>query len=71
MKKHAMPSTVSATEARVHFLARRLALAESYDSHYLVVAESSHAELWTLDRRLVRSVTSELPWVHWAGAPRA
>ena len=41
----------------------RLNRAVAYDSYYLVLAESLSCDLWTADRKLVRTV--ELPWVRW------
>lgn len=45
-------------------LAGRLSLPAAYDAHYLALAEWLGAEFWTGDRRLVRAVAEELPWVH-------
>ena len=36
-------------------------------AQYLAVAELLGGELWTVDRRLVNSVSSHLPWVHYVG----
>jgi predicted nucleic acid-binding protein len=47
-------------------LARRLSLPATYDAHYLALAESLDAELWTNDRRLVNTVGERLPWVRLA-----
>jgi len=51
-----------------HILAIRLArehsLAATYDAHYLAVARSFGAELWTADRRLANAVGPTLKWVH-------
>jgi predicted nucleic acid-binding protein len=41
-------------------LARRLSLPATYDAHYLALAVRLDCELWTLDRKLVRSVEGEL-----------
>jgi len=45
-------------------MAERFSLPAVCDAHYLAVAERLGAEMWTLDRRLVHSVASDLPWVH-------
>lgn len=44
-------------------LAQRLSLPATYDAHYLALAERLGAELWTADRRLIRAVQGELPFV--------
>ncbi len=43
----------------------RLKRASAYDSFYLALAESLHAELWTADRKLVNAVGQD--WIHYAG----
>ena len=45
-------------------LAERFALPAAYDAHYLALAEWLGGQFWTADRRLVRAVGDELPWVH-------
>ena len=45
-------------------LADRLALPAAYDAHCLALAERLGGEFWTADRRLVRAVQTDLPWVH-------
>jgi len=44
-------------------LAEKLSLPAAYDAHYLALAEKLGYEFWTADRKLVRAVQSELPWV--------
>ena len=46
-------------------LAERFALPAAYDAHYLALADWLGGELWTADRKLVRAVGDELPWVRW------
>jgi predicted nucleic acid-binding protein len=53
----------AALHARALHLATDYSLPATYDAHYLALAERMGAELWTLDRRLYRSV-SHLSWVH-------
>jgi predicted nucleic acid-binding protein len=38
-----------------------------YDSMYVVLAQMLNAELWTDDRRLLRSVAQIASWVRWIG----
>lgn len=45
-------------------LAGQFSLPAAYDAHYLALAEALRAEFWTADRRLVRAVQDNLPWVH-------
>jgi predicted nucleic acid-binding protein len=45
-------------------MAQRFSLPALYDAHYLALAESLGAELWTADARLGRAVGDELWWVH-------
>jgi predicted nucleic acid-binding protein len=45
-------------------LADRFALPATYDAHYLALAKMMGAEFWTADRRLVKAVSADLPWVH-------
>jgi len=45
-------------------LARRFSLPATYDAHYLALSERLGAEFWTVDRRLARIVSADLPWVH-------
>lgn len=49
-------------------LALQLALPATYDAHYLALADTLGAELWTCDRQLVRSASS-LDWVKLAERP--
>ncbi len=44
-------------------LAERFSLPAAYDAHYLALADWLGGELWTADRKLVRAVGDELPWV--------
>ena len=44
-------------------LAQNLSLPAAYDAHYLALAKKLDAEFWTADRKLVRAVQSDLPWV--------
>jgi predicted nucleic acid-binding protein len=44
-------------------LAERFSLPAAYDAHYLALAEWLGGEFWTADRRLVRAVQKDLPWV--------
>lgn len=52
---------------------RALALADehrrpnTYDCHYLALAERHRCELWTGDERFYNSVRERLPWVKWIG----
>jgi predicted nucleic acid-binding protein len=50
-------------------MARRLSLPATYDAHYLALADRLGCELWTLDRKLVRSAGVELDWVRLAAEP--
>jgi predicted nucleic acid-binding protein len=54
-------------EAHLHagamLLAQRFALPATYAAHYLAMAEAFDAVLWTADRKLVKAVGDELPWV--------
>jgi predicted nucleic acid-binding protein len=38
-----------------------------YDSIYVILAQILNTELWTDDRRLLNTVRSDTPWVHWIG----
>ena len=48
-------------------LASALQLEATYDALYLALAESQACEMWTADRRLVRSVQLRFPRVHALG----
>ena len=48
-------------------LAAAYSLPAAYDAHYLALAESLGAELWTADQRLWRAVGHALPWVRVVG----
>ncbi len=43
--------------------AARFSLPAAYDAHYLALAERLGADFWTTDRRLVKVVRPDLPWV--------
>lgn len=45
-------------------MARQFSMSAAYDAHYLALADTMQAELWTADRRLVNLVGSILDWVH-------
>lgn len=45
-------------------LAEHLELTTAYDAHYLALAERLGAEFWTVDQRLVNTVSKALPWIH-------
>ena len=44
-------------------LADAFGLPAAYDAHYLALAEHHECELWTADRRLLRTVGNSLPFV--------
>jgi len=46
------------------YFANRFSLPAAYDAHYLALAERFDAQFWTADRRLVRAVQNDLPWVN-------
>lgn len=48
-------------------LAGQLSLGSTYDSLYIAVAESQGCDLWTADRRFVRSLRGLFPQVRWTG----
>jgi predicted nucleic acid-binding protein len=50
-------------------LARRHALAATYDAHYLALAERLGCELWTADRRLIGSLSDDLFWLRLVEPP--
>ena len=54
-------------QPRAFELAVRFNQPRAYDAQYLAVAELLGGELWTVDRRLVNSVSPHLPWVHHVG----
>ncbi len=54
-------------QPRAFELAVRFNQPRAYDAQYLALAELLGGELWTVDRRLVNSVSSHLPWVHHVG----
>jgi predicted nucleic acid-binding protein len=45
-------------------IANQFRLSATYDAHYLALAETLEAGLWTADRRLANAVGSTLPWIH-------
>lgn len=45
-------------------LAESFSLPAACDAHYLALAERLGAEFWTADRRLVKAVRDNLPWVN-------
>ena len=48
-------------------LARAHQLRAVYDSLYVVLAQRLGADLWTADRRLLKSIGAVAPWVRWIG----
>ena len=52
---------------RAFALAGELRLGAVYDALYVALAESEGCELWTADRRLVRSAQAQMPQVRWVG----
>ena len=44
-------------------LAQQYNLPETYDAHYLALAEHEKCEYWTADTRLWNAVADKLPWV--------
>lgn len=48
-------------------IAHKCRLKSAYDAHYLALAQSLDADLWTADRRLVNAVTEIFPWVKFLG----
>ena len=65
--------TTVATEELEGMYERALALAlaldqkSAYDTVYLALAESLSCEMWTADRRFVRSAGTRFPQVRWIG----
>ncbi len=45
-------------------IAEKFTLPDTYDAHYLALAEQQGAQFWSADRRLVRKVQGQLDWVH-------
>jgi predicted nucleic acid-binding protein len=56
--------------SRALALAREFNLTATYDSLYLALAESEGYEMWTADRRFVRSVQARFDRVRWIGEHR-
>lgn len=52
---------------KAFLFARTNGLTSTYDSLYVVLAQTVEAELWTADRTLVNSVGAVAPWVRWIG----
>jgi len=48
-------------------LSHRLKRPNTYDCHYLALAEIYHCDLWTGDERFFNSVTRTFPRVKWVG----
>ena len=48
-------------------LALALDQGSAYDTTYLALAESLSCEMWTADRRFVRSAVTKFPQVRWIG----
>jgi predicted nucleic acid-binding protein len=48
-------------------LARKFGLADTYDAHYLAVAEHFACPFWTADEKLHSAVKDEFDWVKWVG----
>ncbi len=44
-------------------LAVRFGLPAAYDAIYLALCQREGSELWTADRRLIRAVRGQLPWL--------
>ncbi len=40
-------------------------LPAAYDAHYVALAELLRATLWTADQRLLRALSSRMPFVRW------
>ena len=53
--------------SRALALARDLSLGSTYDALYVALAELEGCEVWTADRRLVRSTQARFPQVRWVG----
>ena len=51
-------------------LADELGLPSTYDALYLALAEAQGCDMWTADRRLVRSVQRSFPQARWVGELR-
>ncbi len=48
-------------------LAKQFNRPQTYDSHYLALAEIIGLEFWTGDERLYNTVKHRLSWVKWLG----
>ena len=49
---------------RAWTLAKRFGHGRIYDAQYLALADIERCDLWTLDRRLIRSVQPQMQWLH-------
>ena len=48
-------------------IAGELALGATYDALYMALAEHHACDMWTADRRLVRTAQQQFPSVRWLG----
>lgn len=48
-------------------LADQYGLVAAYDAHYVALAEALACDLWTDDRRLIRTLEGKLSFVKWIG----
>ena len=60
----------SALYGRALTLATALGQGSAYDTLYLALAELRECEMWTADRRFVRSAQTQFPRVRWIGERR-
>ena len=69
-----LPAVETSEPARLYsramILAVELGLTATYDALYVALAELEVCEMWTADRRLVRSAQSQFPYVRWVGEAR-
>ena len=61
------PSEPESLYKRGLALAEACGLDSTYDALYLALAEFQGCEMWTADRRFVRSVQAQFPQVRWVG----
>jgi predicted nucleic acid-binding protein len=52
---------------RAFELANLYALSRAYDTQYIALAEMQQCEFWTVDQRIVQTVSHQLPFVRWIG----
>ena len=52
---------------RAYQLAKRFQRSNSYDAHYLALAEYLGCEFWTADERLYNASKDGFPNIHWVG----